>query len=123
MKCDYLFVYGTLMSSSDHQVAIRLRDQATLLGEAKVGGRLYDIGDYPGFIKTDNPDEIVFGQLMILHSDDIIYELDEYEGVPTLYTRILVKCNIYDYQVDAAIYHYQGDLNQADLIKNGRYMG
>jgi gamma-glutamylcyclotransferase (GGCT)/AIG2-like uncharacterized protein YtfP len=111
------------MTTSDHHMAIRLRDRATILGEASVRGRLYDIGEYPGFIKSENPDKIVCGQLMILHSDDIIYELDDYEGVPTVYTRILVKCNIYNYQVDAWIYQYQGDLNEADLIGNGRYKG
>lgn len=121
MKSDFLFVYGTLMSSSTHHVAIRLRNHATMLGEASIIGRLYDVGEYPAYLNTKDTDELVYGQLLLLHSDEIIDELDEYEGVPSLYTRMMTTCIIYGHSIEAWVYKYEGQIDDSRLIENGRY--
>lgn len=50
MPSDLLFVYGTLRIGSAHPMAARLAGEAAYLGPATVGGSLYRVADYPGFV-------------------------------------------------------------------------
>ena len=117
----YLFVYGTLLSSSNVQVAVDLRKKSKILGEAYTLGRLYDLGSYPGYIPTQNKKEKVFGQLLEIQDLSILIDLDEYEGVPELYRREEVECVSQNGIVMAHIYIYQGLLEEAWQIHNGKY--
>ena len=63
MISDRLFVYGTLMRGFDHPMAQLLSRSADYLGEARCQGRLYLIKHYPGLLLSDDPSEIVFGEL------------------------------------------------------------
>jgi len=49
-----LFVYGTLRRGFELHSYLR-RQSARFLGEGIIGGRLYDLGEYPGAIPSSLP--------------------------------------------------------------------
>lgn len=82
----YLFVYGTLMSGA-HAVLgtderLRLARESSSLGPASLAGaQLYDLGDYPGALPTQDINSIVHGEAVLLSQPRASFEwLDEYEG-------------------------------------------
>lgn len=109
------------MTHSDHPVSIMLRESVTIIGDAHVSGRIYDLGEYPGYKHSQSETDLVYGQLLLLRTDETLWILDEYEDVPDLYQRILVDCQCYDHRVKAWIYAYQGKVSSNDLIHSGRY--
>jgi gamma-glutamylcyclotransferase (GGCT)/AIG2-like uncharacterized protein YtfP len=78
---DLLFVYGTLRSAFQNRYARLLAEEGKLLGSARVRGRLYDLGRYPGMELSSAPEERVAGELYELRAGARTLEiLDEYEG-------------------------------------------
>ena len=63
MTSDRLFVYGTLMRGFDHPMAQLLSRSAEFIGEARCQGRLYLVKHYPGLVLSDDPADVVFGEL------------------------------------------------------------
>ena len=68
MISDRLFVYGTLMRGFDHPMAQLLSRSADYLGPATCRGRLYLIKHYPGLLLSDEPSDIVFGEVYRLRA-------------------------------------------------------
>src|SRR6266481_8716553 len=99
MTSDHLFVYGTLMRGFDHPMARLLSRSADFLGEAHCQGRLYRmkhyrIKHYPGLVLSDDPADVVFGELFRLCAPkELLREFDMYEACgegfaqPTEYVR------------------------------------
>src|SRR5271168_5598763 len=94
MTSDHLFVYGTLMRDFDHPMAQLLSRSADFLGEARCEGRLYLVKHYPGLVLSDEPDDVVFGELFRLRQPaELLREFDMYEACgegfaqPTEYIR------------------------------------
>lgn len=93
-----LFVYGTLRRDSVHELHQLLARHARFLGDARVRGRLFDLGSYPGMV-LDQSSGLVAGELYEITSNwaDVIARLDEYEGCtaedpqPHQYRRELVE--------------------------------
>ncbi|MBV9507459.1 MAG: gamma-glutamylcyclotransferase [Acidobacteriia bacterium] len=78
---DTLFVYGSLRSTCDNSFARKLAREATLLGNARVCGRLYRIASYPGIVLSDASEDWVHGEVYKLHEPSTLLPfLDEYEG-------------------------------------------
>jgi gamma-glutamylcyclotransferase (GGCT)/AIG2-like uncharacterized protein YtfP len=75
----YLFVYGTLRRGCDNQYARLLAEQGRFVSVARVPGRIYDLGSYPGAAPSDQPDEWIHGEVFSL-DDALLTALDEYEG-------------------------------------------
>ena len=61
--CRLLFVYGTLRRQSPHPMARYLARHARYVGTARVAGRLYDLGPYPGMLPAAEADDFVHGDL------------------------------------------------------------
>ena len=81
MISDRLFVYGTLMRGFDHPMAQLLSRSADYLGPATCRGRLYLIRHYPGLVLSEEPADIVFGELYRLRDRDaLLGEFDMYEA-------------------------------------------
>jgi gamma-glutamylcyclotransferase (GGCT)/AIG2-like uncharacterized protein YtfP len=79
--CDHLFVYGTLRRGADTGMARMLAEAADFVAEARFQGRLYLIDDYPGVVASDDPDDIVVGDLYRMHRpESLLSQLDAYEG-------------------------------------------
>ncbi|MGZ5028245.1 MAG: gamma-glutamylcyclotransferase family protein [Methylobacter sp.] len=77
---EYLFVYGTLKRDSNSQMHRLLANYAEFVGEATYQGKLYRIDYYPGAVPSDDPDDVVRGEVYLFHQADIaLPQLDRYE--------------------------------------------
>src|SRR5262245_21367968 len=84
----HLFVYGTLMSGGENHRL--LAGRAELIGRGRMRGRLFLVDYFPGLVDSDDPVEIVLGEVWRLHEPDLLRELDDFEGcaeVPPLFVR------------------------------------
>jgi gamma-glutamylcyclotransferase (GGCT)/AIG2-like uncharacterized protein YtfP len=78
---DYLFVYGTLRKNYDLKLKNRVRDDLQYVGQAKVGASLYDLGRYPGAIKSNKGQEVIGDVFLVNEPVRVLKILDKYEGV------------------------------------------
>ena len=94
-----LFVYGTLRRDPAHEMFHLLARTARFVSEARVAGRLYDLGAYPGMTLSPNG-KYVKGEIYEVdpvHWQSVIQQLDEYEQCreadpePHEYRRELVR--------------------------------
>lgn len=100
MECSLLFVYGTLRQGCENPHARGLHAVSTLLGPGTICGELFLLGDshfaYPGATHVPSGASRVHGDLLQLHDQSVLTQLDAYEGIgpeiplPHEYERILV---------------------------------
>jgi gamma-glutamylcyclotransferase (GGCT)/AIG2-like uncharacterized protein YtfP len=127
---DHLFVYGTLMRGFDHPMAQLLSANADFLGEARCQGCLYLIKHYPGLLLSDDPADIVFGEVFRLRERDaLLREFDMYEACgegfkePTEYIRQMLPVTRDDGAAsDAWTYIYNWPITGLPRIASGRFM-
>jgi gamma-glutamylcyclotransferase (GGCT)/AIG2-like uncharacterized protein YtfP len=123
---NYLFVYGTLLRRSRHPMARFLEQRARYVGTAKVRGRLYDLGRFPGMTPT-TADEWVQGDLYDLgDGSTTLAELDAYElaesPLPAVFERQAGDVTRGDgTSVTAWIWWYRGDVAESQRIVSGRF--
>lgn len=78
---EYLFVYGTLLNEGSNEIAYFLHQNSEFLGNGYFPGKLFDLGEYPGAIQSENPNDRVFGKVFLLNDPaGVLPILDEYEG-------------------------------------------
>ncbi len=75
-----LFVYGTLRPFADIAMAKWLRGAARHLGPASAGGRLYDLGAYPGMKGPHGRGDRVVGDVYRVMNPHVLRVLDRYEA-------------------------------------------
>src|SRR5215510_11918551 len=91
----FLFVYGTLKRRSRHPMARRLARSARHVGQAKIAGRLYNLGRFPGLKPPRSGEDWVEGDVYDLgdNAASTLTEMDAYENAesppPTPYERQL----------------------------------
>lgn len=123
-----VYVYGTLMLSSGHPMGAKLASEADFIGLAKVHGRLYDFGKWPGLYLSDDPSEIVHGEAWRLRSPASLAWMDEYEGIrPDVaqpeYERIQHRVTIEELGTAvASLYAYRWPIDYHPRIMSGRWM-
>ncbi|SDJ16939.1 MULTISPECIES: gamma-glutamylcyclotransferase family protein [Bradyrhizobium] len=130
MISDRLFVYGTLMRGFDHPMATLLSRSADFLGEARCQGRLYLIKHYPGLVLSEDPSEIVFGELYRLRDRDaLLGEFDMYEACgegfpePTEYLRRMLQVTQEDGTASEAwTYVYSWPVTGLPHIASGKFL-
>jgi gamma-glutamylcyclotransferase (GGCT)/AIG2-like uncharacterized protein YtfP len=130
MTSDRLFVYGTLMRRFDHPMARLLSAHADFLGEATCRGRLYLVKHYPGLVLSDDPADIVCGELYRLReADALLREFDMYEAcgegfpAPTEYVRKMLEIALGDGAVgEAWTYIYNWPVAKLTRIESGRFL-
>ena len=88
----YVFAYGTLREVDRLQALIGAVSGWRVAGEGSVQGRLYDAGEYPAVVPSDDARDRVAGILIELDDPGpALKRLDTYEGVDAgLYRRELV---------------------------------
>jgi gamma-glutamylcyclotransferase (GGCT)/AIG2-like uncharacterized protein YtfP len=131
MISDRLFVYGTLMRGFDHPMARLLSANSEFLGEATCCGRLYLVKHYPGLLLSEDPADIVFGELYRLHEPDaLLREFDMYEAcgegfaAPTEYVRRMLPVALGDGGAgEAWTYIYNWPVANLPRIASGRFLG
>ena len=130
MISDRLFVYGTLMRGYVHPMAKLLSANAEFLGEASCRGRLYMVKHYPGLVLSNEPAEIVHGELYRLREAEVMLrEFDMYEACgegfpePTQYVRQMCSVMLADgSESEAWTYVYNWPVAKLKLIESGRFL-
>ena len=130
MISDRLFVYGTLMRGYDHPMAKLLAANADFLGQATCRGRLYLVRHYPGLVTSDDPADIVHGELFRLRERDaLLREFDMYEACgegfaePTEYVRRMLSVTHADGTASEAwTYLYNWPVAKLPRVVSGRFM-
>jgi gamma-glutamylcyclotransferase (GGCT)/AIG2-like uncharacterized protein YtfP len=127
---DYqLFVYGSLRKGFQHAAYEYIRRYFDFVSEAKVGGILYDMGEFPAAV-PGSMERIIVGELYRIREIDeldwALGQLDDYEGInpeedePALYRRekttVLLPDNS---QTEAWIYWYNADVNGRPVVASG----
>ena len=130
MTSDLLFVYGTLMRGFEHPMARLLAANADFVGEARCRGRLYLVKHYPGLVLSDDPAELVHGEVYRLRApDELLREFDMYEACgegfapPTEYLRRMLQVTLADGAVmEAWTFVYNWPVDGLPRIESGRFL-
>lgn len=127
-RMNQLFVYGSLRSGFHSHAYEYIRKYFTLAGVAKVRGKLFDLGEYPAGVKS-NDNSFIVGELYCItkesETDWAIAQLDDYEGVfaepheTPLYKRELTDVYIGNEITQAWIYWYNGDVTGKSIVESG----
>ncbi len=130
MSCDYLFVYGSLRKDHSSPASEVLDNYAEFVGEATFQGKLFKIDWYPGVIASDDPNDIVFGEVYkISDKNKVLPKLDRYEGCsptdpkPHAFVRKQRLVTLDNGgTIDAWIYLYMRPVSGKDRIDSGDYL-
>jgi len=124
----HLFVYGSLRSGFHSDAYEYISRFFHLVGDAKVKGKLYDLGSYPAGVPTHD-DSFVIGELYEINEKNefswAFGQLDDYEGVNVesdemqLYRREIAEVYIKDELIHAWIYWYNGDVSGKPVVASG----
>jgi gamma-glutamylcyclotransferase (GGCT)/AIG2-like uncharacterized protein YtfP len=104
-----------------------LAQRAVYAGAAKVRGRLYDLGRYPGMLEPRTEDDWVHGDLYDLgEGTTTLAVMDAYElaesPLPATFERQVGEAVRGDgMRVAAWIYWYRGEVPDSQQIVSGRY--
>ena len=109
-------------------MARRLAQSARHVGAAKIAGRLYNLGRFPGLKEPQSGKDWVHGDVYDLGDDAqrTLEDMDAYENAesppPTPYERQRATVVLEDGQVLSAwVYWYRGVVLEANLIASGSY--
>lgn len=131
MKSEYLFVYGTLLKDSSHEMAKFLEVHSECVGSGYFYGKLYRISWYPGAVLSEDSSQKVFGEVFQIKDADTVFKvLDEYEGVgenqpkPNLYKKELVTAFLDDGStIKTWVYLYNLSTSGLVQITSGKFLG
>lgn len=129
MQKDWLFVYGTLLQSTESMMHQLLTQHAQFVSKAHYRGRLYMVQDYPGVVPSDHPSDKVAGELYALCNPSMILPiLDQYEECgpafpePTEYIRKRQPITLANGKTAKAwIYLYQWPTENLTRIPSGKF--
>ena len=124
-----IFVYGTLRKDSKNKMYHILARHADFVGVGTFMGKLYKIGEYPGTVPSDNPDDVVKGEVYALRDPNrVLKVLDDYEGCgqddpsPTEFRRERVLISLENGEkINAWIYIYNRPTDGLKVIPSGDY--
>jgi len=126
---DYLFVYGTLRRDYDLKLKNRVSENLRYVGQGKVGAAMYDLGRYPGAVKSRKGEEVIGDIFLLSDADRVLRILDKYEGIPEgrsdqgefIRKKGRVKLRS-GKEVNAWIYWYNLDPKERQPIKYKNYL-
>lgn len=109
---DKLFVYGTLRRSKSMK----------FICNGVFQGKMYDVGAFPAVIESNDPDDVVVGEVYEV-DDDTLSVLDMYEGVPRLYIRKEVTIKTQDgEELKCFIYIFNQSVGEMRTIETGDWL-
>lgn len=111
---DNIFVYGTLRPGKPAERKMTAKSRH--IGIAEINARMYNCGWYPGIKLSDDPTEMVHGDVFEVIDDTIGPELDAYEGYPHLYGR--KKVALLDGR-KAWVYEYNHPVDETSRVESG----
>ena len=118
MNPTYLFVYGSLKSTSGTEWSRKLAANASLVGNGRVNGTLFPAVEYPGMVPAQRDDDWVVGELHQL-ADPVAFWplLDEYEGDDFERRETSVRMDD-GREINAWAYYYVGDISGKSPVRN-----
>jgi gamma-glutamylcyclotransferase (GGCT)/AIG2-like uncharacterized protein YtfP len=130
MDKELLFVYGTLRRGFVNPIRDLLEENARRVSKASLRGKLYEIDGYPGAKLSDDPDDLVYGEVYIITDRDVLFSiLDNYEESsahyphPQEYERKKVWITLQNGEKKKAwAYLYNWKLNGRVRIFSGDYL-
>jgi gamma-glutamylcyclotransferase (GGCT)/AIG2-like uncharacterized protein YtfP len=130
MSSNFIFIYGTLLSSLNHPMHDLLKRYAELTGKGTIRAKLYDLGRYPGVVLSNNQADRVKGEIYkITDSEKLFPVLDRYEGCsdefpePHQYLRKKVPVLMDDgRRMDTWVYLFNWDTLRHTHIESGNYL-
>jgi gamma-glutamylcyclotransferase (GGCT)/AIG2-like uncharacterized protein YtfP len=128
-SCYKLFVYGSLRKGFNSPAYEYMSRYFDLVDHGKVQGKLYDLGDYPAAIPTDETSYII-GELYVIKQEQefewAVAQLDDYEGVdasydePALYKREIVSVQLQNGETtEAWVYWYCASVEGKPIVPSG----
>ena len=78
---EHLFVYGTLRKGYDLRLMDKVSPLIRYVGQGKVNADLYDIGRYPGAIRSNKGPEVIGDVFELSDPERVLKLLDKYEGI------------------------------------------
>ena len=125
---DLLFIYGTLLKE-DNEYAGYLKNNSTFYSKGRLKGKLYDIGEYPGAILSDDDDTCLYGNIVkMIEPDRVLPVINDYEGFgvdqsyPNEFIRVLGNIETGIGIVTCWIYLYNLPITGLAVVKDGRYI-
>jgi len=118
---DYIAVYGSLMRSVNGDTMPKVDGLVEYVGPCRIGGALYDLGDYPGLVPDDEHEAV--GELYRVLAPKAFRVLDEFERYDahdlegSLYHRRCTRLR--EPRVDAWVYVYNRDVSDRELVESG----
>jgi gamma-glutamylcyclotransferase (GGCT)/AIG2-like uncharacterized protein YtfP len=130
MKDAYLFVYGTLRRGTDSEMYHLPARHADFVGDATYQGKLYKIDYYPGVVASEDPSDVVHGEVYRLREPDLVLSrLDQYEECgpgfpePTEYTREIQPVRLRSGEtISAWLYLYNRPTDNLELVSSGDFL-
>ncbi len=128
VESNKVFVYGTLRRGLPLHKLLR-RGSVRLLGRARIQGRLYDLGEFPGALPSQSPANEIEGELYeFTNGAQLLKELDEVEEYfperpnESLFLRRLADVELESgKKVKAWVYYLAEKPANARLIPGGDY--
>ena len=127
-KVYHLFVYGSLLSGFKSPAYEYISRYFNLVSPARIRGKLYDLGEYPAAVPT-NDEVYITGELYLIKNEPefswALGQLDDYEGVTVepgeakLYKRELTTVYHNDESTMAWVYWYNSDVNNKTVVESG----
>ena len=130
MKPQFIFVYGTLRRDFKSKMHSFLAEHADFIGRATYQGKLYKIDYYPGAVPSNNPKDVVYGEVYQLREPALVLsKLDEYEECgpkfpsPTEYIRKVQAVQLEKKETLLAwIYLYNISIKNLQRIFSGNFL-
>ena len=124
-----LFVYGTLRQDGWNSMSHMLARDARFVGYARLEGRIYRLGEYPGLVPSRDPGCWVHGEVYALENPpETLARLDNYEGcgpddpAPHEFERaehtVVLESGVED---NVWVYVYKGSIRNKPEILSGDY--
>jgi gamma-glutamylcyclotransferase (GGCT)/AIG2-like uncharacterized protein YtfP len=78
---EHLFVYGTLRKGYDLKLVGKVSHLIRYVGQGKVNADLYDLGRYPGAVRSSKGPEVIGDVFELSDAEKVLRTLDRYEGI------------------------------------------
>ena len=120
MNKHLVFVYGTLRRGGPGSISIRFPN-SRFISEAKVSGKLYDLGAYPGLLSNES-NSLVIGEVYEV-DDEILNRLDDFEASSNYRRKEVEICagtdklRCWTYQPDPECYSFRTLITSGDWVQ------
>ncbi|MFQ5632663.1 MAG: gamma-glutamylcyclotransferase [bacterium] len=131
-KPTLLFVYGTLLRGMENAAFLQSPEKATFYSRGTIQGKLYDLGYFPAYVKTDvsqtGLSHEITGEIYEIKHPEVLFEtLDLIEGYNhqhperSLFIRERTIARTEKGKKEVWVYIYNQSLDGCRLIESGDY--